>query len=216
SATVYGDPVSVPLPETAERHLPASPYGRSKLMVEHVLEDLAAANAGLHLGALRYFNPIGAHPSGLIGEDPVGVPTNLMPFMTQVAVERLPKLQVFGADYDTRDGTCIRDYIHVTDLARGHLAALEFLRTEPGLHVWNLGTGEGTTVLELVEAFQRITGVRIPLEVVGRRPGDVAATYADPSLAASQLGWRADFDIDRMCEDAWRWQQHSETLAQDR
>ncbi|HSJ28658.1 MAG TPA: UDP-glucose 4-epimerase GalE, partial [Acidimicrobiia bacterium] len=160
SATVYGDPASVPLPETAERHLPANPYGRSKLMVEHILEDLAAANPELRLGALRYFNPIGAHASGLIGEYPAGIPNNLMPVITQVAVERLPKLRVFGADYDTRDGTCIRDYIHVTDLARGHLAALEFLRTEPGLHVWNLGTGEGTTVLELVEAFQRITGVR--------------------------------------------------------
>jgi UDP-glucose 4-epimerase len=213
SATVYGDPATVPLPETAERHLPSNPYGRSKLMVEHILEDLAVARTDLHLGALRYFNPVGAHSSGLIGEDPIGIPNNLMPVITQVAVERLPALRVFGGDYDTRDGTCIRDYIHVTDLARGHLAALKFLQTNAGLHVWNLGTGEGTTVLELIDAFQRTTGVRIPHEVVDRRPGDVAATYADPSRAAHELGWRAEHGIDRMCEDAWRWQQHAETLT---
>ncbi|MDX1447855.1 MAG: UDP-glucose 4-epimerase GalE [Acidimicrobiia bacterium] len=209
SATVYGDPETLPIPEHAPLRPPSNPYGRSKLMVEQVLEDLTRAAPHLRLGALRYFNPVGAHESGLIGEDPRGVPTNLMPYIAQVAAEKLPKLAVFGDDYPTPDGTGIRDFIHVVDLAKGHVAALERLRNETGLGVWNLGTGTGTSVLELVAAFERAAGVQVPYEVVGRRAGDVAATYADPSRAQRELGWRAERDIDAMCADTWRWQQYA-------
>ena len=212
SATVYGEPEVLPIPESAPRRPPTNPYGRSKLMVEQVLEDLALSAPEMEIGVLRYFNPVGAHESGLIGEDPNDVPNNLMPYIAQVASERLPRLEVFGGDYDTRDGTGVRDFIHVVDLARGHLAALRHLEGRPGLHVWNLGTGVGTSVLELVAAFERASGVTIPYDVVGRRAGDVAATYADPSTAERDLGWKARYDIDRMCIDAWRWQQHAETL----
>jgi UDP-glucose 4-epimerase len=214
SATVYGDPETLPIPEDAPRRPPTNPYGRSKLMVEQVLEDLAVAAPDMALGALRYFNPVGAHESGLIGEDPNGIPNNLMPIIAQVATERLPRLAVYGGDYPTADGTGVRDFIHVVDLARGHLAAMSFLAKESGLHVWNLGTGVGTSVLELVSAFEKASGVAIPYEVVGRRDGDVAATYADPSLAQRQLGWSAQYDIERMCEDVWRWQQHANTLGE--
>jgi UDP-glucose 4-epimerase len=161
---------------------------------------------------LRYFNPVGAHESGLIGEDPNDVPNNLMPYIAQVATERLPKLFVFGVDYDTPDGTGVRDFIHVVDLARGHLAALNFLSEHPGYRIWNLGTGKGTSVLELVKAFEVAAAIPIPYEIVGRRAGDVAATYADASLAHVELGWKAEFDLDRMCIDTWRWQQFAETL----
>ncbi|MEX2655139.1 MAG: UDP-glucose 4-epimerase GalE [Acidimicrobiia bacterium] len=212
SAAVYGDPEVLPVPETARIGTPANPYGRSKLMVEQVLEDLAVPETRLKLGALRYFNPVGAHESGLIGEDPNDVPNNLMPYIAQVATERLPLLYVFGDDYDTPDGTGVRDFIHVVDLARGHLAAMRFLVDHPGLHIWNLGTGIGTSVLELVSAFERVSGVAIPYEVIDRRPGDVAANYADPTRAQEQLGWRARYDVDRMCEDTWRWQQYAEKL----
>lgn len=212
SATVYGDPEVLPIPESSPLGTPTNPYGRSKLIVEQVLGDLAQAEPGLKVGALRYFNPVGAHESGLIGEDPNDVPNNLMPYIAQVATERLPQLHVFGNDYDTPDGTGVRDFIHVVDLARGHLAAMRFLVDHPGLHIWNLGTGIGTSVLELVTAFERASGVAIPYEVVDRRSGDVAATYADPTRAQGELGWRAEHDVDRMCEDTWRWQQYAETL----
>ena len=212
SATVYGDPTVLPTPEDADLQPPTNPYGRSKLMVEEILGDVAVAAPEMRIGVLRYFNPVGAHESGLIGEDPADVPNNLMPYIAQVATERLPRLSVFGGDYDTPDGTGVRDYIHVVDLARGHVAAMRHLAAHPGLHIWNLGTGHGTSVLELVDAFERAAGVAIPYEIVGRRAGDVAATYADPSRAQRELGWTAEYGIDRMCEDAWRWQQYADTL----
>jgi UDP-glucose 4-epimerase len=215
SATVYGDPAVLPTPEDAPLQPPTNPYGRSKLMVEEILRDVAAADPGLRIGVLRYFNPVGAHESGLIGEDPADTPNNLMPYIAQVATERLPRLYVFGGDYETADGTGVRDYIHVVDLARGHVAALRHLADHAGLHVWNLGTGQGTSVLELVDAFERASGVKIPYEVTERRPGDVAATFADPSRAHRELGWKAEHGIDRMCQDAWRWQQHADTLPAD-
>lgn len=215
SATVYGDPAVLPTPEDAALRPPTNPYGRSKLMVEEILRDVAAAAPAMRIGVLRYFNPVGAHESGLIGEDPADVPNNLMPYIAQVATERLPRLYVFGGDYDTPDGSGVRDYIHVVDLARGHVAAVRHLADHTGLHIWNLGTGRGTSVLELVDAFERASGVAIPHEVVARRPGDVAATYADPSRARRELGWEAEFGIDRMCEDAWRWQQYADTLEDD-
>jgi UDP-glucose 4-epimerase len=215
SATVYGEPETLPIPESASLRPPTNPYGRSKLMVEQMLEDAAAADPSRPIGVLRYFNPVGAHETGLIGEDPNDVPDNLMPYIAQVATERLPLLEVFGNDYDTPDGTGVRDYIHVVDLARGHLAAMRHLVDHGGHHVWNLGTGEGRSVLEMIEAFERASGVPIPYEFVARRPGDVAATYADPSLAREQLGWTAAHGIDRMCEDAWRWQQQAEQISRE-
>lgn len=212
SATVYGDPEQLPIPENAPRHPPTNPYGRSKLMVEQVLEDVAVARPDGRIGVLRYFNPVGAHESGLIGEDPNDVPNNLMPYIAQVAAERLPRLYVFGGDYPTPDGTGIRDFIHVVDLAKGHVAALRRLQEVSGLHVWNLGTGTGTSVLELVSAFERAAGVTVPYEVTARRPGDVAASYADPTRAHDELGWTAERDIDTMCADTWRWQRFALTL----
>ncbi len=205
SATVYGDPASVPIREDFPLSA-TNPYGRSKLMVEDVLRDLAHADASWRLAILRYFNPVGAHESGLIGEDPAGVPDNLLPFVGQVAVGRLPELAVFGGDYPTPDGTGVRDYIHVVDLARGHLKALAALRQRTGVLTANLGTGRGYSVLEMVAAFARASGRAIPYRIAPRRPGDVAACYADPAYAAETLGWRAEFDLDRMCADAWRWQ----------
>ena len=215
SATVYGDPEVLPTPEEAPLRPPTNPYGRSKLMVEDVLRDLSIARPDLRIGILRYFNPVGAHESGLIGEDPADVPNNLLPYVAQVATERLPRLFVFGADYATVDGTGVRDYIHVVDLARGHVAALDYLAEHAGLGVWNLGTGHGTSVLEVIHAFEHASGVTIPYEVTDRRPGDVAATYADPTRAHRELGWKAEHGIDRMCEDAWRWQQYVDTLESD-
>lgn len=209
SATVYGDPEAIPVNELMPTRAPTNPYGRSKLMIEQILSDLHQSQPGWNVGVLRYFNPVGAHDSGLLGEDPNGVPNNLMPYITQVAIERLSELEVFGADYPTRDGTGIRDYIHVVDLARGHLAALERLRSDPGFHVWNLGTGKGTTVFELVAAFERVSGIKIPYRIGNRRPGDIAAIWADPTLAETELGWKAVRDIEMMCADAWHWQQHS-------
>jgi len=206
SATVYGDPERVPIAEDA-RTGPTNPYGRTKLMIESILGDLALADPQWSIGVLRYFNPAGAHESGLIGEDPRGTPNNLMPFVSQVAVGRLPQLSVFGGDWPTPDGTGVRDYIHVVDLARGHLAALERLFAHPGPFTVNLGTGSGYSVLELVQAFERASGRKVPYRIVDRRPGDIAACYADPSAAASLLGWRAALGIERMCADAWRWQQ---------
>jgi UDP-glucose 4-epimerase len=210
SATVYGDRAPVPYREDHEPLSAASPYGRTKVMNEQLIRDVAAATEGLRVALLRYFNPVGAHPSGEMGEDPQGVPNNLMPFIAQVAVGRRPRLRVFGGDYPTADGTCERDYIHVEDLALGHVAALEHLDViaEP-VRAFNLGTGRGTSVLELLHAFERAVGHELPYEVVPRRPGDLPAYWADPSRAESELGWRAERSIDDMCTDTWRWQAHN-------
>lgn len=205
SATVYGDPESVPITESA-RVSTTNPYGRSKLMVEQILGDLAQSDRGWRIGVLRYFNPVGAHPSGLIGEDPRGIPNNLMPFVAQVAVGRREKLSVFGGDYPTSDGTGVRDYIHVVDLARGHVAALNRLFSLPGGFTVNLGTGQGYSVLEAVRAFEAASGREIPYEIVARRSGDIASCYASPVLALELLGWRAEKNLADMCADHWRWQ----------
>jgi len=204
SATVYGDPERVPIPESA-RLAPASPYGWTKLLGEQLLRDLAGAEPSWKVTLLRYFNPVGAHPSGLIGEDPRGIPNNLMPYVSQVAVGRRPELQVFGGDYPTRDGTGVRDYLHVVDLAQGHVRALERAGAS-GLLTANLGTGRGHSVLEVVQAFERASGRTIARRVVARRPGDVAEVYADAALAARSLGWKAERGIGDMCRDAWNWQ----------
>lgn len=207
SATVYGDPASVPITEDFPRSA-TNPYGRSKLIVEDMLMDLAASDPAWKIALLRYFNPVGAHESGAIGENPSGIPNNLMPFVAQVAVGRREKLSVFGGDYDTCDGTGVRDYIHVVDLAKGHVSALGALKTlsDDKPLIVNLGTGTGYSVLELVKAFEAASGREVPFEIVGRRPGDVAQCYADPSYARDTLAWEAQFGIQRMCEDAWRWQ----------
>ncbi len=205
SATVYGAPQSVPITEAAPL-APANPYGRSKLIVEQVLHDLGQSDPSWAIGALRYFNPVGAHPSGLIGEDPRGVPNNLMPYVAQVAVGRMPRLNVFGSDYPTPDGTGVRDYIHVVDLAQGHVAALARLFSSGDSFTVNLGTGRGYSVLDVVRAFEAASGVVIPYEMSPRRPGDIAECYSDPSLAEKLLGWTARKSLDDMCADHWRWQ----------
>jgi UDP-glucose 4-epimerase len=205
SATVYGVPESLPIREDSALGT-QSPYGATKLMGENILRDIAAADPSWSVALLRYFNPVGAHESGLIGEDPHGIPNNLMPYVTQVAVGQRPRLQVFGGDYATPDGTGVRDYIHVQDLAHGHSLALRHLLGGKGSLTANLGTGRGHSVLELVQAFERASGRPIPYDIVGRRPGDVDACYADPSLAADVLGWRATRTLDDMCNDSWRWQ----------
>ena len=205
SATVYGDPEKVPLDEDCARSA-TNPYGRSKLIIEDILEDLARAEQDWRIARLRYFNPIGAHQSGLIGENPKGIPDNLMPYMAQVAVGRREYLSVFGNDYPTRDGTGVRDYIHVCDLADGHLAALEYLEREGGLLTVNLGTGQGYSVLEMVGALEAASGRKVPYRVTPRRPGDIAECWADVSLAEKLLGWRARRTLDEMCADTWRWQ----------
>lgn len=205
SATVYGDPASVPIREDFPTSA-TNPYGRTKLFIEEILRDLHAADAAWNVALLRYFNPVGAHPSGRIGEDPNGIPNNLMPYVSQVAVGKLPRLRVFGSDYPTPDGTGVRDYIHVVDLARGHLAALERLRDRPGVVTYNLGTGRGYSVLEMVRAFEEASGRTVPYDIVDRRPGDIATCYADPQLALRELGWRAAYGIGDMVRDAWRWQ----------
>jgi UDP-glucose 4-epimerase len=205
SATVYGDPDAVPVREDHPLR-PKNPYGGSKAMVESILQDLVRSDPAWKVALLRYFNPVGAHESGLIGEDPGGVPNNLMPFIAQVAVGRREALNVYGNDYPTPDGTGVRDYIHVVDLARGHLAALEKLSAADGVLTVNLGTGRGYSVLEVVEAFRQASGRDIPYRFVARRAGDVAACYADPELATRVLGWRAERGLEEMCRDAWRWQ----------
>jgi UDP-glucose 4-epimerase len=205
SATVYGDPDTVPIAESAPLRA-TNPYGQTKVMVEQILHDLFQTDSAWRIAILRYFNPIGAHPSGRIGEDPNGIPANLVPYLTQVAAGRLPSLRVFGNQYDTPDGTGVRDYIHVVDLAQGHVRALTHLAANPGLVTYNLGTGTGYSVLDVVAAFERATGVSIPLEVVGPRPGDVAACYADVALIRQELGWATSRDLDEMLVDAWRWQ----------
>jgi UDP-glucose 4-epimerase len=208
SATVYGDPQTVPITEDFPLG-PTNPYGRTKWMIEEILRDLHQADESWNIALLRYFNPIGAHPSGRIGEDPHDIPNNLVPYIAQVAVGKLKKLRVFGDDYPTPDGTGVRDYIHVVDLALGHLSALERLATKPGVVTYNLGTGRGYSVLEVVSAFENATGINIPYEVVGRRPGDVAECYADPSKARREMGWTAEREIKAMCADVWRWQSNN-------
>jgi UDP-glucose 4-epimerase len=208
SATVYGNPQRLPL--TEDHPLGATnPYGRTKLMIEEVLGDVANSEPGWRIAVLRYFNPVGAHESGLIGEDPLGAPNNLMPYVARVAVGTYPLLNVFGGDYETSDGTGVRDYIHVVDLAEGHIAALARLRSEEGLFATNLGTGKGHSVLEIIAAFESASGTSIDYRIVGRRPGDVASCYADASLAATMLGWKATRDLKQMCADTWRWQSHN-------
>lgn len=207
SATVYGDPHAVPIREDFPLSA-TNPYGRSKLIVEEVARDVVRADAGWRVALLRYFNPVGAHASGLIGEDPNGIPNNLMPYVSQVAAGRLAELSVFGDDYPTPDGTGVRDYIHVVDLARGHLAALDALQGRAGgVLTVNLGTGRGYSVLEMVHAFAKASGRPVPYRIAPRRAGDVAQCYADPALAAAELGWRAGLGIEAMCADTWRWQQ---------
>lgn len=205
SATVYGDPASVPIDESCPLQA-TNPYGRTKLIGEDMLRDLCSADARWHVVLLRYFNPVGAHESGEIGEDPTGIPNNLMPYVARVAVGRLPRLQVFGDDYPTPDGTGVRDYIHVMDLALGHVRALERMDALPGVTCLNLGTGRGYSVLEAVAAFERASGRPVPYEIVARRPGDVAACWANPARAQAVLGWHAGRDLEQMCRDAWRWQ----------
>ena len=205
SATVYGNSTELPLKETSQTGIGiTNPYGRTKYMLEEILRDIATANPALEVTLLRYFNPVGAHESGLIGEDPNGAPQNLLPFVSQVAVGKREKVFVFGDDYETVDGTGMRDYIHVVDLARGHVAALE--HSQPGTHIYNLATGRGTSVLELIHAFETACGKQIPYEIVERRPGDVASSYADPTLAKQALGWTAQYTIDDICASSWKWQ----------
>jgi UDP-glucose 4-epimerase len=205
SATVYGDPATVPVLEDFPLSA-LNPYGQTKLLMEHVFRDLYRADPSWNIALLRYFNPVGAHPSGRIGEDPNGIPNNLFPYITQVAVGKLPKLKIFGGDYPTPDGTGVRDYIHVVDLAVGHLKALEKLAGKTGCVAYNLGTGRGNSVLEAVQAFERASGRTIPYDIVARRPGDAATCYCDPAKALRELGWKTERDLDAMCADAWRWQ----------
>ena len=205
SATVYGDPHTVPITEDFPLSA-TNPYGRSKLMVEDILRDLGVSDARWNCILLRYFNPVGAHASGLIGEDPNGIPNNLMPYITQVAVGKLEQLSVFGDDYPTPDGTGVRDYIHVVDLALGHLKALDKLASKPGVVAYNLGTGQGYSVLDMIGAVERASERTVPYRIVARRPGDIAACYADPAVAARELGWRAERGIEEMTRDAWNWQ----------
>ncbi|MFO7963162.1 MAG: UDP-glucose 4-epimerase GalE [Desulfobacterales bacterium] len=205
SATVYGDPPKVPIIEDFPL-APTNPYGRSKRFIEQILEDIHLSDNSWNIALLRYFNPVGAHPSGCIGEDPNGIPNNLMPFICQVAAGKREKLFVFGDDYPTPDGTGIRDYIHVMDLAKGHLQAIEKLGEHPGVVTFNLGTGKGYSVLDVVRAFEKASGKELPYQVVKRRPGDIAVCYTDPTKAGRELGWRAELGIDDMCRDAWRWQ----------
>ena len=206
SATVYSQGNNLPLQETGKTGMCTSPYGWTKYMTEQLLRDTAASDEEWSIALLRYFNPIGAHSSGLIGESPLGVPNNLMPYVTQVAVGIRPYLNIFGNDYDTPDGTCIRDYIHVVDLAKGHVAAIKFLSFHSGEHVFNLGTGNGYSVLELVKAFESATGKPIPYKITPRRPGDIASVYASPDKSNELLNWKATLTLEDMCRDAWNWQ----------
>ena len=208
SATVYGDPASLPIREDFPLSA-TNPYGRSKLIIEDILRDLYRADPTWNIGILRYFNPVGAHASGLIGEDPNDIPNNLMPYIAQVAVGKLAQLSVFGDDYPTHDGTGVRDYIHVVDLARGHIKALQKLAQSPGCVTYNLGTGAGYSVLDMVKAFEKASGRTVAYRIAGRRAGDIAACYADPELARKELGWAAEYGVEAMCEDSWRWQSNN-------
>jgi UDP-glucose 4-epimerase len=205
SATVYGDPHTVPIKEDFPLSV-TNPYGRSKLMIEEFLQDVFVADDTWHIALLRYFNPIGAHKSGLIGEDPNGIPSNLIPYISQVAIGKLENLSVFGGDYKTPDGTGVRDYIHVVDLAKGHVKALQALEDKPQVLIVNLGTGDGYSVLDMVKAFEKASGKDVPYQIVDRRQGDIATCYADPSYAVEKLNWEACYGIDEMCKDTWRWQ----------
>ncbi len=207
SATVYGDSPNVPFSENQPTQKPTNPYGHSKLMVEEILQDLAKADKRWAIGLLRYFNPIGAHSSGLIGEDPNGIPNNLLPFVSQVAIGKLPKLSIFGDDYPTKDGTGVRDYIHVCDLANGHLAALQFLLKCTGSHIWNLGTGQGYSVLDIVKTFEQVANKSINYQIMPRRSGDIATCYAHPEKAERELNWQAQCSLTDMITDTWNWQQ---------
>ena len=209
SATVYGSKNVSPLKEDMETGGVTNPYGRTKLMIEKILADLYESDKEWSIERLRYFNPIGAHESGRIGEDPSGIPNNLMPYITQVAVGKRPYLNVFGDDYDTPDGTGVRDYIHVVDLAKGHIVAVEQALKETGLFTYNLGTGVGYSVLDVVKAFEKASGQKIEYKICPRRPGDVATCYSDPSKALKELGWKTEFDLERMCTDSWRWQKNN-------
>ena len=205
SATVYGTPERLPLDESCRTGGTTNPYGTSKYMQEQILRDLYVADSGWTIALLRYFNPVGAHESGLIGEDPKGIPNNLMPYVAQVASGKLKKINVFGSDYPTKDGTGVRDYIHVMDLAMGHVAAIEGC-TQPGVHIYNLGTGVGYSVLDMIHAFEKACGKQLPYEICPRRPGDIAECYANSDKAAKELGWKARFGIEEMCRDQWNWQ----------
>ena len=206
SAPVYGDPATVPIREDFPVGATTNPYGRSKLIIEQILGDVAVADPGWHIALLRYFNPVGAHKSGRIGEDPRGIPNNLMPYISQVAVGRREHLNVFGNDYPTPDGTGVRDYIHVVDLAQGHVKAVEKLDEGPGVRIWNLGTGHGYSVVEMARAFEKASGRPVPYQFAPRRAGDIAQCYADPARAERELGWKARHGLAEMCEDTWRWQ----------
>ena len=205
SATVYGDPERIPIIE-GDKLGPTNPYGRTKYMIEEIMKDLYISDKSWNIILLRYFNPVGADKSGRIGEDPNGIPNNLMPFVSQVAVGKLKELSIFGNDYPTPDGTGVRDYIHVVDLAIGHIKALDKLRENPGVAIYNLGTGQGYSVLDMVKAFEKASGRKVPYKFTGRRPGDIAICYADPSKALKDLGWKAELGLEKMCEDSWRWQ----------
>ncbi len=206
SATVYGDPAFIPITEQCPKGTPTNPYGWTKHMIEQILTDFHTADPEWNVILLRYFNPIGAHKSGLIGEDPKGIPNNLLPYVAQVAIGKLPCLGVFGDDYDTHDGTGVRDYIHVVDLANGHVKAINKIKENPGVKVYNLGTGNGYSVLDVVKAFSKACGHDVPYQIKPRRPGDIATCYSDATLAKEELGWEAQYGIDEMCEDSWRWQ----------
>lgn len=209
SATVYGEPAEIPITENCPLARPTNPYGRTKLIVEDLTRDLAASNPNWRIALLRYFNPIGAHASGLLGENPKGVPNNLLPYVAKVAVDELAELAVFGQDYPTPDGTGVRDYIHVVDLAQGHVAALKYLDQHAGVHTWNLGTGQGYSVLEIIHAFEQVSGQKIPYKVSPRRAGDLATCYSNPSKAKQELGWQAQFNLEQMLQDSWKFIQSS-------
>lgn len=206
SATVYGDPQEMPISENCPTSVPTNPYGKSKLMVEQILQDFVQADSRWSAAILRYFNPVGAHESGQIGEDPKEIPNNLLPYISQVAIGKLEKLSVFGGDYPTKDGTGVRDYIHVVDLAKGHLAALDYINKEKGCHIWNLGTGLGYSVLQMIEVFEHVSGVSIPYEIAPRRSGDIAECWSNPEKAARELNWHAKRGLTDMMSDAWNWQ----------
>lgn len=206
SATVYGDPAFIPITEQCPKGTPTNPYGWTKHMIEQILTDIHTADDEWNVILLRYFNPIGAHKSGLIGEDPKGIPNNLLPYVAQVAIGKLECLGVFGDDYDTPDGTGVRDYIHVVDLALGHVAAINKIKENPGVKIYNLGTGKGYSVLDVVKAFSKACGKEVPYQIKPRRPGDIATCYSDATLAKEELGWQAQYGIDEMCADSWRWQ----------
>ena len=209
SATVYGDPAEVPITEACPKGRCTNPYGQTKSMLEEIMIDIQKADPAWNIVLLRYFNPIGAHPSGRIGENPNGIPNNLMPYITQVAIGKRPELGVFGDDYDTPDGTGVRDYIHVVDLARGHVAALAAIGQKCGLAIYNLGTGQGYSVLDVVKAFEKSTGVHIPYRIMPRRPGDIATCYSNPAKAARDLHWSAQYGLEEMCRDSWNWQKQN-------